>query len=224
MLFIYIRHGEPIYDPDGLTEFGKLQAEAVAEYLALDGVDKIFSSTSNRAIQTALPTANKLNNEITYLDFATEKHVWENLTISTSSGRNWLFQTNKIIDLFHSKEIIDLGFKWHQHPEFINESYKHEMDRIKQKSDQFFTDLGYLNLGNGKYKVINENDDRVVMFAHQGFGFAFLSLLLNIPYPIFCTHFELGLAEITTIEFKNEIGYSYPKVLTLSNNHHLLEL
>lgn len=224
MLFIYIRHGEPIYDPDGLTEFGKLQAEAVAEYLALEGVDKVFSSTSNRAIQTALPTAKRLNKDITYLDFANEKHVWQNLTINTSSGRNWLFQTNKIIDLFHTEEIIDLGFKWHQHPEFVNESYEYEMDRIQQKSDQFFADLGYLNLGNGKYKVINENDDRVVMFAHQGFGFAFLSLLLNIPYPIFCTHFELGHAEITKIEFKNENGYSYPKVLTLSNNHHLLEL
>ena len=56
MLFIYIRHGEPIYDPDGLTELGKRQAEDVARHLKVEGVDKIFSSTSNRAIETALPT------------------------------------------------------------------------------------------------------------------------------------------------------------------------
>ena len=40
MLFIYIRHGEPIYEPDDLTELGRLQAEAVAKRLAEIGVDK----------------------------------------------------------------------------------------------------------------------------------------------------------------------------------------
>ena len=97
MLFIYIRHGEPIYDPDGLTELGKKQAEDVARYLEVEGVDKIFSSTSNRAIETALPTAKRLNKEITYLDFANEKHVWNNLTVNTKAGKVWLFQSQKTI-------------------------------------------------------------------------------------------------------------------------------
>ena len=221
MLFIYIRHGEPIYNPDGLTELGKRQAEDVARHLEVEGVDKIFSSTSNRAIETSLPTAKRLNKEITYLDFANEKHVWENLTVNNAAGKMWLFQSQKTIELFHTQELIDLGYKWYEHPQFNNGPFKDEVIRIQQESDRFFADLGYLNLGNGKYKVINENDDRVVMFAHQGFGYAFLSLLLNIPYPIFCTHFELGHVEITLIEFKNENGYSYPKVLTLSSNNHL---
>jgi probable phosphoglycerate mutase len=216
MLFIYIRHGEPIYDPDGLTELGKRQAEDVARHLEVEGVDKIFSSTSNRAIETALPTAKRLNKEITYLDFANEKHVWENLTVNNAAGKMWLFQSQKTIELFHTQELIDLGYKWYEHPQFNNGPFKDEVIRIQQESDRFFADLGYLNLGNGKYKVIKENNDKVVMFAHQGFGYAFLSLLLNIPYPIFCTHFELGHAEITLVEFKNENGYSYPKVLTLS--------
>jgi probable phosphoglycerate mutase len=63
MLIIYIRHGEPTYDPDGLTELGKQQAEAVATSLSIDGVDQIFSSTSNRAILTAKPTAERLEKE-----------------------------------------------------------------------------------------------------------------------------------------------------------------
>jgi broad specificity phosphatase PhoE len=95
------------------------------------------------------------------------------------------------------------------------------MLRIQTESDRFFLSLGYLHLGYGKYKVVQENHDRVAFFAHQGFGFAFLSLLLGIPYPQFCTHFELGHAEITIIEFKNEEGFAYPKVLSLSNRSHL---
>ena len=56
MLFFYIRHGDPIYDPDSLTELGKKQADAVSKRLALYGIDKIYASSSNRAIQTAKPT------------------------------------------------------------------------------------------------------------------------------------------------------------------------
>lgn len=221
MLFIYIRHGEPIYDPDGLTELGKKQAEALAKYFEVHGADHLFSSTSNRAIQTAIPTAKVLNKEIAYLDFANERHVWNNLTVPTPEGKVWLFQSQKMIDLFYTPEIINLGMKWYEHPEFLNLSFKDEMNRIQNESNRFFASLGYQYLENGKYKVVKENNDRVVLFAHQGFGFAFLSLLLNIPYPVFCTRFELGHAEITTIEFKNEEGYSYPKVISLSSNSHL---
>ncbi|MFA7106765.1 MAG: histidine phosphatase family protein [Candidatus Izemoplasmatales bacterium] len=217
MKFIYIRHGEPLYDPDSLTELGKKQAEEVAEYLAIKGVDQIFSSTSNRAIQTALPTANRLNKDITHLDFANEKHVWNNLTLSTPTGKVWLFQSKKIIDLFYTREITNLGMNWYEHPEFSNLSFKSEIVKLQNESNHFFKSLGYEYLGNGKYKVLKDNFDRVVMFAHQGFGYAFLSLLLNIPYPYFCTRFELGHAEITLIDFKNEEGYSYPKVVSLSN-------
>lgn len=221
MLFIYIRHGEPTYDPDDLTELGRLQAQAVAKRLAIIGVDRIFSSTSNRAIQTALPTSERLNKEITYLDFADERHVWDNLTLDTPSGKEWLFHNKEIVDLFYTKEMMDLGHCWYDHPALAGKSYKEEMNRIQTERNRFFSSLGYEYIDNGKYRVIKENNDHVVMFAHQGFGFAFLSLLLNIPYPCFCTRFELGHAEITMIEFRNIGGYSYPKVISLSDGSHL---
>ena len=42
MLFFYIRHGDPIYDPDSLTPLGLRQAEAVAKRLALYGLVAVF--------------------------------------------------------------------------------------------------------------------------------------------------------------------------------------
>ena len=53
MLLYYVRHGDPIYDPNQLTELGKLQAAAVAKRLARYGVDEVYTSPSNRARQTA---------------------------------------------------------------------------------------------------------------------------------------------------------------------------
>jgi broad specificity phosphatase PhoE len=219
MLFIYIRHGEPIYSPDSLTGLGKQQAEAVAKRLALIGVDKIYASTSNRAIQTALPTAKMFNKKITYLDFANESHTWNNLTVDKPSGRYWLFQLPEMINLFHTPEIMNLGNNWYEHPVFADKSYKEEMNRIQTESNLFFSSLGYQYVGNGRYKVSKENDDHIALFAHQGFGFAFLSLLLDIPYPYFCTRFELGHAKVIMIDFKNVDGYSYPKVISMVDGY-----
>ena len=64
MIFYYVRHGDPIYDPDSLTPLGKRQAEAVAKRLSVYGLDEIYASTSNRAILTATPTAEILKKEI----------------------------------------------------------------------------------------------------------------------------------------------------------------
>ena len=71
MLLFYIRHGDPTYDPDELTPLGKRQAESVAKRLALYGIDRIFASTSNRAIQTARPTCEILKKEMTLLESIT---------------------------------------------------------------------------------------------------------------------------------------------------------
>ena len=38
MLFYYVRHGDPIYTPDSLTELGHRQAEAVASARIVDAV------------------------------------------------------------------------------------------------------------------------------------------------------------------------------------------
>ena len=72
MLFFYVRHGDPTYVPDELTPLGRRQAEAVAKRLALYGIDRIYSSTSNRAYETAIPTAELLKKEVTQLDFCKE--------------------------------------------------------------------------------------------------------------------------------------------------------
>ena len=42
MLLYYIRHGDPIYNPDQLTPLGKRQAEAIGKRLAIHGIDKIY--------------------------------------------------------------------------------------------------------------------------------------------------------------------------------------
>ena len=75
MLVFYIRHGDPIYDPDSLTPLGQRQAESVAKRLALFGIDEVYSSTSTRAMQTAQPLCELLHKKLNTLEFLHEDHL-----------------------------------------------------------------------------------------------------------------------------------------------------
>lgn len=49
MLLYYIRHGDPIYNPDSLTGLGHKQSEALSKRLADSGIEAVYCSPSNRA-------------------------------------------------------------------------------------------------------------------------------------------------------------------------------
>ncbi len=220
MIFFYVRHGDPIYDPDSLTPLGMRQAEAVAKRLSLYGIDRIYSSTSNRAIQTAKPTCELMKKDMEVLDFANESLAWRDLTIERNGRKTWIFQDDETKMLFADDSIISLGYKWYEHP--LMTAYKQGIDRVYNDTFDFFKSLGYEHIRNtGKYRVVKSNDERIAFFAHQGFGLAFLSVVLDIPYPIISNHFDMCHTGITVIEFEEKSGYAIPKVLTLSSDSHL---
>ena len=223
MLFFYIRHGDPIYTPDSLTPKGERQAEALAKRLALHGLDEIYVSTSNRAKLTAQPTCELLKMTPTELDWCHENHTWRDLATPNQNGRRqWIFQNADLRALMVSPEIRALDMEWYRHPRFADTSCEAGMHRIQEETDAFFASLGYVHIHEKYYyRADQPNDRRVALFAHQGFGLAFLSCLLDIPYPMICSHFDMGHTGMTVIEFSDLNGISIPKVLQLSNDSHL---
>jgi probable phosphoglycerate mutase len=228
MLLFYVRHGDPIYNPDSLTPLGERQAEAVGKLLRNLRIDEVYASTSQRAKLTAKPFCEIAKKEMTLLDFANEIHAWRELTcISKAMGcQTWLFCAPEMKELFHTPEMIELGHKWYEHPVFNNEEFKDKdyasgIARIQAGADEFIESLGYKRVSDGKYEVLSHSDKRVALFAHQGFGLAFLSCVIGIPYPMFSTHFDICTTGVTVIEFNNDGGYSYPRILTLSSAAHL---
>ncbi len=224
MLLYYIRHGDPNYIPDSLTPFGHSQAEALSKRFAIKGLDKIYASTATRAIQTAEPTAKLLNKEIITLDWCHEKYAWDEIIVEHQDGsRFWLFHDADYINLFNSKEMLELGKNWLSHSKFANTKIESGIRRIETEAFDFLRGLGYEHIENeGRYRIIKPNEERVALFAHQGFGMAFLSIILDIPYPIFSTHFDLSTSGVSVISFdNNKSGYTVAKMLQLSNDSHL---
>ena len=220
MLFFYVRHGDPTYSPDALTPLGRRQAEAVGRRLARFGLDRIYASTSTRAIQTAEPAAEMLKLPITQLDWCNESHAWNDYAIEYEPGkRTWCFARRNIQEIFTETAIQDMGDQWYTDPRLVQYDFGKGEERIRRESDAFFAELVYQRVcKSGFYQVTKSNHERVALFAHQGFGMAFLSHLLHIPYPVFTTHFDISHSNLTVIEFAEKDGFAVPKVLTWSSD------
>lgn len=224
MLFFYIRHGDPIYSPDSLTPQGERQAEALSRRLGLFGLDEVYVSSSMRAKLTAKPTCEILKIEPAELDWCNENHAWAQLALPTGNGneKKWMFDQTKYKTLFVSEEIRRMGEEWYMHPAFDGTEIEAGIERIRRGCDDLMSSFGYEHdREKHLYTVRKDNNRRVALFAHQGFGLAFLSALLDIPYPEFSTHFDLGHSSMTVINFENCDGICIPKVCQSSNDSHL---
>ena len=224
MLLYVIRHAEPIYNPDSLTEKGKRQAEALGRRLAVNGLDKIYSSPMNRARQTAQPTCEILGKKAEILEWTSESLAANDFGFydPENNGRwCWSFGINPL--RFKTEAHLALGDKWYEAEPFKSSNAKAGYERIATESDAFLKSLGYERDG-FKYKILNPNDQRVAVFCHYGFGMTWLSHLLGIPPVLFWSTFDINHSVITVVEFYNHSnGFTSPKVLTFSEVAHFYE-
>ena len=223
MLLYYVRHGDPIYDPDQLTPLGKRQAEAVARRVSQYGLDEIYVSSSTRARQTAAPTCEILKKEPVILDWTNEDYAWRQLTVKNKDGRIfWGFGDPETKKLFASEELGKLRFEWYRHPYFEGTQFEAGIKRIQKETYAFLESQGLkFDPERGGFTEQFPNEKRIALFAHQGFGLAFLSVLVNIPYPQFSIHFDVSHSDLTVIEFEKTGDLVIPRILTLSNDAHL---
>lgn len=223
MIFYFIRHGDPIYNPDSLTALGHKQAAALAKRLSLYGLDEIYASSSMRAQMTAKPTCELLGKEMEILDWANESYAWENTALPLEDGNyTWSFYIPEMVERYNDSKMLTLGREWYKHPCFANTKLKGGLQWLDEKIDSLFSSFGYVhNREKGCYEITQKNEKRIALFAHQGLGLAFMSSLLDIPYPVFCTRFDIGHSGVTVIQFSNDRNVVYPKILQLSNDSHL---
>lgn len=223
MLLFYVRHGDPIYNPDSLTVLGEEQAQAIKYRLCQFGLDKIYSSDSNRAYQTAKPTADLLKLEIEQLPWCNESLCYDDLRVVLPTGAaTWCYAHHETRLKLVREEVRVLGKRWYEHPDFKNTRFKEGIERIQRETDKFMLNLGFRHDGdNNVYIPEKPTHRRVALFAHEGFGAAFLSCLLDIPYPQFSTHFTMTHSALTVIEFAENQEAIVPRILTYSNDSHI---
>ena len=224
MRLYYVRHGDPIYSPDSLTDLGRRQAEALSRRMCLHGLDRIYASTSVRAQMTAQPTAEVLKKPVTLLDWAHESRAWEQLAFEYEPGKKtWVWANEEFRLAFQRPDVRALERRWYEHPIFADyPSFGEGIQRIQKEADAFLAEHGYRHdLQKNIYNSEGGNRENIGFFAHEGFWLAFLSCILDIPYPMFSTHFELHHTRVCVIEFPEEAGEVVPKMLQFGGDSHL---
>lgn len=219
MILYIIRHGDPIYETDTLTERGFLQAEAVGKRMLDAKIDKIYTSPMGRARDTAAPACRMLGLEYTVEDWAHEVEddrltpYPDGVLKSISFIPEYVFRENGNIDLPYGNAFECTA---------IDESnMRHARDVIEAGGRDFLERLGYRE-ENGVYRIIRPNDDKVALFCHSVMARAWLSALLHIPLHLMWSGFEMTHTGVTVLNFKNyESGYTVPKCLCFSDMSHL---
>lgn len=219
-MFLYIiRHGDPIYETDSLTERGKLQAEAVGKRIAASGIDRIFSSPMGRARMTAEPACRLLGLECNIEEWAHEIQD-ERLTPfpdgklkSVTNVQNTHYRENGNIYLPYERAYEAQGFN--------QTRMKEAVDYIEENGRAFLERLGYKE-ENGVYRILYENEEKVALFCHSAMARAWLSTLLHIPIHLMWASFFYNHTGVTVLHFKNNPdGFTAPRCLCYSDMSHL---
>ena len=219
MLLYIIRHGEPDYATDTLTQRGILQAEAVGKRMLKAGIDHVFSSPLGRAKMTAEPACKLLGMECEIeewtkeLDNEVRTPYPDGKIKSISSLQNTVFRDNGSIELDYHQALGSPG---------ISESRMNEaIPFIEKNGNRFLERLGYKE-ENGIFRIMRPNENKVALFCHAAFARAWLSVLLHIPLHLMWAGFGYTHTGVTIIEFKNNANkITAPQCLCFSDMSHL---
>ena len=219
MLLYIIRHGDPLYNPDSLTEKGRQQAEALGRRLTVHGLDQVFCSPMIRAQQTAAPACRLLGLTPEILDWTSEDLAWKEFTITENDRRTWCFNLQNTS--YKTAGVLALGQNWFEAEPFCRTNAREGFQRIQKASDEFLARLGYRRNG-PIYHAEQPSEQRVAVFCHQGFGSVWLSQLLAIPTPLFWSAFRLNHSSVTILHFRNyPDGRTAPVCINFSDVSHL---
>lgn len=220
MLLYIIRHGDPNYANDSLTELGQKQAEALVPRMVQSRLDRIYASPMGRAQQTAQPTAEALG-----LPIRTEpwtREIWPELAPPQGNGRR-TFMIDMPGTNFRSEEAHDRYDDWFELPCLDGIDAKEAMERVRRHSDDFLRRQGYRRERDGIYRIERASDDHVALFCHAGLGITLLGQILAIPPHLFWASFYMTHTGVTVVEFANsDCGLCAPRCLCLSDMSHLL--
>ncbi len=183
MRLLFVRHGDPDYDHDCLTELGKKEAQLAAIRLAKRPIDAIYVSPLGRAKETAEATMAKNGMSGTTCEWLREFEA--PIYRPDRNGEleipwDWLPQDWTKQDVFFDTDA------WSSHPLMEQTDVKKQYQWVCDGLDSILAKHGYVRDGR-IYRVQKESEKTLCFFCHFGVTCVLLSHLLSIS-PILLWH------------------------------------
>ena len=195
MKILFIRHGEPDYSKDSLTEKGWREAACLAEKMTKLPMDEIYVSPLGRARDTARATEEKVHRKaivLEWLEEFTPRILKPNESEHKSIPWDWLPK-----DWMTHPEFFDAEL-WKSNPVMKEAGVGEEYDRVNACLDAFLAEHGYVREGHF-YRVTQANKDTIVFFCHYAITAVMMSHLLNIPPMVMLHQFCALPTSISTV-------------------------
>ena len=217
MKLLIIRHGDPDYAIDSLTETGWIEAELLAERLSKLEVKAFYVSPLGRAKDTASLTLNRM-------DRTAEECAWLR-EFAAQTQKPWQDEPNCAWDW--------LPGVWTREPRYFDRDTWADTEAMKkghvneeaawviQEFDRFLAEHGYRREGN-YYRAEKANCDTLVLFCHFGVECLMLSHLLNISPMLLWHGLCAAPTSVTTVvtEERRE-GPAYFRMTAFGDTSHL---
>ena len=190
MRLLFIRHGEPDYEKDSLTEKGFREAEYLAEYLADVKIDRCYVSPLGRAKDTAAPTLARKQmqaleckwlREFDAEDKGYPINCWDFLPQDWMNTKEYYDK-----DLWTETDLMKEGNVWKEYI-WVTESF-----------DRLLAENGYRRDGNF-YRVEHANRDTLAFFCHFALECVLLGHLIGASPMVLWHGLCAAPSSVTTV-------------------------
>jgi probable phosphoglycerate mutase len=194
MKVLIVRHGDPDYSIDSLTEKGWKEAGYLAERLSRLDVKQFYVSPLGRAKDTASLTLNKMGR--TAIEYAWLRE-FEGRVMRPDAGCeklawDWLPQDWTAEEKYYQKDT------WYQTEIMQQGNVGKEYQWVTKGLDEVLASHGYVREKN-YYRVTQPNNDTIVFFCHFGVECVMLSHMIGASPMVLWHGFCAAPTSVTTI-------------------------
>ncbi len=219
MKLIFIRHGDPDYVNDSLTEKGFREAELLKERVSKWDVKQFYCSPLGRAQATAKPFLEKMGREAITYDWLQEFFVPVKDPVTGNDRIAWDFMpsywTNE--PMLYDKD------HWMEAPVMKNSDIGNAYKKVCDGIDGILEQHGYKRK-DGYYTVQQGNEDTLVFVCHLGVTFTIMSHLLGLSPSVLWQGFFIAPTSVTMLCTEERLeGEAYFRCKYMGDTLHLAQ-
>lgn len=194
MKLIFVRHGDPDYERDSLTEKGFREAQLLVSRFKNEKVTAFYCSPLGRARDTAAPTLAMFNQTAETLDWLEE---FDGMIRDPLTGETTYAWRPAPATWMNEKAYYDKD-TWGDTPIMQTGNAAERYREVCGKFDEWLRSVGYERDG-ALYRVTQSNHDTYVFFCHLGIQDVLLSHLFGFSPLAFRQSFLCLPTGVTTV-------------------------